>query len=64
MTKSERLLSIEIDETILKSGFAGIKNGSLVDMRGYPDAKKMTKNGCLNALRNLEIEKESLTKNM
>ena len=62
MTKSERLLSIEIEETILKNGFAGIKSGSLVDMRGVDGAVKMTTNGCLNALCNLDIEKTKLNK--
>jgi hypothetical protein len=60
MTKSERLLSIEIDETILKNGFAGIKNGQLVDMRGVDGAVKMTPNTCLNSLSNLEKERKEL----
>lgn len=62
MIKSERLLSIEIDETILKSGFAGIQRGSLVDIRAYIDAVRMTPNACMNALCDLDIEKTKLMK--
>ena len=60
MGEEEQLVVINHLLEVARSGFAGLKGGSLVDIREVEGAEKFTDEAVKNIIKDLELDKKKL----